>query len=242
MAKEDALETVLRRTICRLGLGQFAGLLASLPSFSPELPGAPSDIEVTWGRFLAKVASASRQQNSPRWDQEGYVNRVASLASQLNSSKDQALRQIVRRPSRLRIGAPELTRIERSVEFEVVLISFEPGEVIPYHDHAGLAGVMLCTSGEVEVRSCELVDQSISRGSLCHLRRTVTTTLSHGLVSTLTARRGSIHQVSALRRSQVLDIFAPPYTRERDMQVHWYQPLREFRLGGKDFLQARVRS
>ena len=107
-------------------------------------------------------------------------------------------------------------RMER-VEFCHLL--FEPGGVIPFHDHWNCNGVMRVLRGEVTTHNYDLLEQGLD-GMV--LQPSVQVWMTAGRMLSLSRNRDNIHQVTAgPEGAHVLDVFTTlgPGARSRYMEV-----------------------
>jgi cysteamine dioxygenase len=176
---------------------------------------------LNWDYFLAGIEKTATMQHQPSWDQEAHVAKIGTLAQRLNLS-DLSLRKVIggyydpHHP-----GKPEFKDLANKASFQITLISFEKGEMIPLHDHPDMTGVICCVTGQVEISSYELLSRH-SSGQFCLIKHVANQALAPGQISTLTTARANVHCVRASSFCQVIDIFSPPYTDERVRRTHWY--------------------
>ena len=93
---------------------------------------------------------------------------------------------------------------------------------IDLHSHPDMTGGILCLAGEIEVESFNLLDEVSDDGKLL-LERVEQKTLTTGLFSTLTANRNTIHGLRARMYTALLDVFTPPYDKDRSDRFRWYE-------------------
>jgi hypothetical protein len=72
------------------------------------------------------------------------------------------------------------------------------------------------------------------------LKSAGTTVLKKGQTASLTSTQRNIHRVEARELSQIIDLFAPPYTRERIKGTKWYKVDEEAFKGRKGVFEAEV--
>jgi len=168
---------------------------------------------LAWEDFLVRL-DALAGELAGDWDQEAYVRRVSALWETLRGRPANA-------PGPpLAAAQPAYRELRRTREYQVVAIRFAPDQSIPAHDHPRMTGVLGCAAGSVEVESFDLAEAPPGGNLL--LRLASRRTLSVGTAASLTARRENIHRLRALSAAEVIDIFTPPYTRERVKGTSWY--------------------
>lgn len=112
-----------------------------------------------------------------------------------------------------------MDELERKLHFQISLISFDPNDLIPPHDHPEMSGVMMCVGGALHIQSFEIQSEHEPK---YFLKRLNDTFLPLKAVSTLTSQRANIHRVEAAGRSQAIDIFTPTYDDWRRAHTRWY--------------------
>ena len=99
-----------------------------------------------------------------------------------------------------------------------------------------MTGVLLCATGKVRVWNYDELEESPEAEHVL-LRQTSDSWLEKGRVSTLTSKVSNIHRLKADALTQLIDIFAPPYNRERIRKSRWFDVDAEPWQGkGRDFL------
>lgn len=218
-----------RREILSLSIGSFLGLAAGLPALAQQARRANAMKGLTplcrclnWDALISNIDAAARIQYQPFWDQARYVRRIEALAKTLDLA-DIAVAQKFHAGHTRTGHLPTIEDLEKRLSFQVSLITFEPGQIIPLHDHPRMTGVMTCATGTVDVRSFHLLTIN-NRGESCTLRDEGLVRMVPGVVSSLTERAHNIHGIRARTFTQIIDIFTPPYDSSR------IQESREFRL------------
>lgn len=205
----------------RVVLQMSAGAILRIPAMAAIYGAAGSRGLLDWDAFVAAVEAAARRGSHDRsWGeekQEKYVEQAARLSKRLNWSDPRLLRLLGTGASR----GSAIESLRKSVAVEFRLIDFEPGQMIPHHDHPSMTGVLVCANGRLRVDSYTEMSEDL-RARRCVLRRSVSRSLYKGDVSTLTSSRDNIHEVAALARSQAIDIFAPPYDELRVSRARHY--------------------
>ncbi len=130
--------------------------------------------------------------------------------------------------------------LEKRRNFHVNLLQFEPGEKILHHDHPGMTGVLLCATGALSTDNYTLLGRRKETGSFL-LKQSASLVLEKGMVSSLTSKEGNIHHVEARVLTQVVDIFAPPYDRQRVAKSSWFNVDAEPFEGRADIFEATIR-
>jgi predicted metal-dependent enzyme (double-stranded beta helix superfamily) len=218
-----------RREIMNLSLASFLGLAAKLPALAEQAHRAaavsglaPFRPHLNWDALIGYIDKAARMQYEAAWDQNQYANRIEAFAKALNLLDTALLERL--NAAHTRAGrVPAIEDLERRLSFQISLITFEPGQVLPLHDHPRMTGVMTCATGIVDVRRFHMLSTD-SRGASCTLRDEGLIRMVPGVVSSLTENAHNIHGLRAQTFSQIIDIFTPPYDSKR------IQESREFRL------------
>ena len=103
-----------------------------------------------------------------------------------------------------------------------------------------MTGVLLCATGKVNVWNYDLMEQKAETDPLL-LHQTARNTLEKGMVSTLTSQERNIHKLKAHQLTQLVDIFAPPYNKERAQNSTWFKVDDEPYQNRKNIYQATKR-
>ena len=240
-----------RHAICLTTKG-----LAALMALSPHLsacrgPGirqvrGPADVHgptppateagsIDWETFLSRIATLAEEQFSPTWNQETHVEEVIALMRMLNL-QDAVFETLYDGYAKAIGTFPEIQAAHAQRNFKVVTLEFKPGDTIPLHNHPDMTGVMLCVGGRVHVEAFDLLERSTAAGK--HLiRRTDALLLEPGDFAALTAQQGNIHTLHAREAAELLDIFTPPYDKERLTRYRQYARSDE-PLEGDDVFEA----
>jgi predicted metal-dependent enzyme (double-stranded beta helix superfamily) len=165
-------------------------------------------------------------------NQKAYVEQVGSLVRRLNVS-DPVILTALANAERHYLLNPEFLQLFAEPAFEVVSIAFDKGQIIPPHNHPDMTGVTGCISGSVWVDSYEPTYSEKPNGPLL-FKQTASRRLTYGSVSTLTAEMANIHCLRAYERTQIIDIFTPPYDADRRQRTKWYR-LKVTKPGGNIF-------
>jgi len=236
-----------RRHFIRPSLPGFLGLGLALPGITAFATRAnacygrvPEDGAINWDAFLTAVEKEAAKQHLDHWDQASYVKQAAALALRLNL-QDPALAEAFEK-TKDGLGNQRLDfyKLEKQQNFEVSLVQFEKGERIAHHDHPGMTGVLLCATGKVNVWNYDLMEQKAETDPLL-LHQTARNTLEKGMVSTLTSQERNIHKLKAHQLTQLVDIFAPPYNKERAQNSTWFKVDDEPYQNRKNIYQATKR-
>ncbi|MBK1834042.1 hypothetical protein [Roseibacillus ishigakijimensis] len=205
-----------------LGLGLVLPQLTALATRANACQGRVGEEQtINWEAFLEAVEKEAAQQHLDRWNEEAYVKAAARLAKRLNLKDAQLTAAFAKAQRGLGNGRVDFEPLEKQRDFHVTLLQFEKEERIPHHDHPEMTGVILCASGEIEVWNYDLLAQESERAVL--LRESEHGHLRKGQVSTLTSKARNIHSLQAKERTQLIDIFAPPYNRDRIEKSNWFE-------------------
>lgn len=239
-----------RREFLSLSLPGFLGVLTALPSLCTFATRAnacegrpPADGAIHWEAFLEAVSQEAAKQHLDAWSQDDYVKSIARLASRLHLEDPVLVKAMEQLTTRLQFGNVDFQYLERRVDFSLCLVQFDEGEVIRPHDHPGMTGMILCASGEIETSNFDPVEFPEITPPADHilLRRVNQTVLGKNNISTLTAKARNIHTLRARKVTQLVDIFTPPYTKERVEQSRWFELSPDPLEGKSDIFQAKVK-
>ena len=217
-----------RRHFIRTSIPGFLGLGLALPSITAIATRAnafegrvPENGAINWNAFLEAVEKETAKQHLDDWNESDYVKKAAALALRLNL-KDPALAKAFKNTEK-GIGNKRIDfyDLEKQRDFQVYLLQFEKNEQIKHHDHPDMTGVILCATGSVDVWNYDLIEKKENKTVL--LAETARATLSKGSVSTLTSKARNIHRLKASELTQLVDIFAPPYNKERARKSQWFK-------------------
>jgi len=236
-----------RRAFIRTSLPGFLGLSMALPGITALASRAracdgrlPEGEPIHWGAFLEAVAKEAARQHLDDWSEPTYVARAAAIARRLNLEDPELARAFEKAKEGIGDGRVDFDRLERREDFQVSLVQFEKGEEISHHDHPGMTGVLLCAAGKVDVWNYDEMEESPEPEHML-LRQAGKARLKKASVSTLTSKERNIHRLKARDLTQLVDIFAPPYNKERIGKSRWFDVDPEPYQGeGKDFL-AKIR-
>lgn len=200
-----------------------------------------------WEAFLEAVAKEAAKQHLDRWNEEEYLKKIARLTSSLYL-EDPVISQAMEKVSaRLKKGWVDFHDLEKNLDFAVCLLQFDVNEVIRPHNHPGMTGMILCASGEIHAQNYDMfktieekeVDGELTGKYLLH--QSLDCTLVKGDVSTLTSQARNIHTLKAKKVTQLIDIFTPPYNKERSEKSCWYELDEAPVAGSKTIYEAHVR-
>lgn len=216
-----------RRHFIRTSIPGFLGLGLALPAITAIATRAnafegriPANGAINWDAFLAAVEKETAKQHLDNWNQDDYVKKAAALALRLNL-KDPALAKAFEKTKKgLGNKRIDFYDLEKQHNFEVNLLQFEKNEQIRHHDHPDMTGVILCATGNIDVWNYDLIEKKEKNKVL--LAETAQATLAKGNVSTLTSKARNIHRLKARSLTQLVDIFAPPYNKERAQKSTWF--------------------
>ncbi|MFC4992272.1 hypothetical protein [Rubritalea tangerina] len=235
-----------RRHFIRTSLPGFLGLSMALPSITALATRAnacqgrlPENGAINWDAFLEAVEKEAAKQHLDHWNQEKYVAQVAALAQRLQLKDPSLAKAFERSKQGLGNQHPDFYKLEKQQNFEVSLVQFEKGEQIKHHDHPDMTGVLLCATGNVDVWNYDLLQHDAADKVL--LKETATSRLEKGMVSTLTSKQRNIHRLQANSLTQLVDVFAPPYNRERIRKSQWFDVDTETYQGRDKIYEASTR-
>ncbi|MGJ8722937.1 MAG: hypothetical protein ACSHYB_00155 [Roseibacillus sp.] len=217
-----------RRHFIKTSIPGFLGLGMALPQLTAFATRAnacqgrlPASGAINWDAFLEGVAKEAAKQHLDDWNEMAYVEEAGKLAKRLNL-KDPVLAEAFKEAQKgIGNGRIDFDRLEKQRDFQVTMLQFEKEESIDHHNHPEMTGVILCASGEIEVWNYDLMGQKAEKESVL-LEETGHEMLKKGKVSTLTSKARNIHNLRAKELTQLVDIFAPPYDKERIEKSTWF--------------------
>ncbi|MGJ8656973.1 MAG: hypothetical protein ACSHX6_11035 [Akkermansiaceae bacterium] len=218
-----------RRHFIKTSIPGFLGISMALPAITAFATRAnafegrlKADGSINWDAFLSAIEVEAGKQHLDSWNEVEYVKQAAAIAARLDL-KDPNLEKAFRMTKERGVGngRVDFSKLEKQVDYHVTLVQFEKGEEILHHDHPEMTGVLLCATGEVEVWNYDLFAEKANKKDVL-LKQTSHAMLAKGKVSTLTSKERNIHRVAAREFTQLVDIFAPPYDKERIQNSNWY--------------------
>ncbi len=240
------MEDFTRREFVKMGMASFLGIALALPAIHAFAKKANAnkgftrtDEPLNWDAFIEQIHLHAKKQLEPKWNQDEYVDRVAQVAQYLDVN-DPYIQDLFGQYKNRNQNFPEFEVMHHERTFQISLIQFEKGEVISHHDHPGMTGVLLCATGQLEVQSYEIVRKKTEEDFFL-IRKVDDALLETGNVSTLTEKTRNIHRVGVHSFAQVIDIFAPPYTGQRNATVKWFDVDPEPYQGKTDVFAAKTR-
>lgn len=217
-----------RRHFIRTSLPGFLGLTMALPGLTALATRAnachgriPEGAPINWDAFLSAVEKEAARQHLDDWDEAAYVKRASRLCARLNLQDDYLKKAFKKAHRGLGNKRVDFEPLEKQRDFHVTLLQFEKNEQILHHDHPDMTGVILCASGEIEAWNYDLLGERPDKKHVL-LKETNHDLLKKSAVSSLTSKERNIHKLKALELTQLVDIFAPPYDRERVQKSSWY--------------------
>ncbi|MEJ6578668.1 MAG: hypothetical protein QNL33_14980 [Akkermansiaceae bacterium] len=217
-----------RRHFIRTSLPGFLGLTLALPGLTALATRAnacngrlPENQPINWDAFLEAVEKESARQHLDDWDEDGYIEKASQLCARLNLKDEHLLKAFKNAHRGLGNKRVDFEPLEKQQDFHVTLLQFEKEEAISHHDHPEMTGVILCASGEIETWNYDLIGEKPDKEHVL-LRETNHDLLKKGNVSTLTSKARNIHKLQAKELTQLIDIFAPPYNKDRIEKSSWY--------------------
>jgi hypothetical protein len=218
-----------RRHFIKTSIPGFLGISMALPAITAFATRAnafegrlKSDGSINWDAFLEAIELEAKKQHLDQWNELEYVKKASAIAARLDL-KDPNLEKAFKSVKEKGVGNKrvDFAPLEKQIDYHVTLVQFEKGEEIMHHDHPEMTGVLLCATGEVEVWNYDLYAEKENKKDVL-LKQTSHAKLIKGQVSTLTSKERNIHRVAARDFTQLVDVFAPPYDKERIANSNWY--------------------
>ena len=206
----------------------FLGLTMALPGLNAIATRANAcngrlakNETINWDAFLEAVEKEASRQHLDDWNETTYVEKAAKLCSQLNLKDEHLLKAFKKAHRGLGNKRVDFEPLEKQRDFHVTLLQFEKGEAIPHHDHPEMTGVILCASGKIETKNYDLLPDKMEKDHVL-LKETSHDFLKKSAVSSLTSKKRNIHWLEAHETTQLVDIFAPPYNKDRIEKSSWF--------------------
>ncbi len=193
---------------------------------------------VSWERFLELCHELSKTQFADRWDQDRYTADTQRLVRRLRLD-DQKIVEYIERYKDLNTDFPEIRSMHYESQFMVSMLEFEPGEEIPLHDHPDMTGVAYCTTGRVVVDHYDRLKETAGNGNPL-LRFARHLDMTAGDTAALTVDKGNIHTLKASRFTRMIDLFTPPYDRDRVTRARYYAKDSSPYLGRNGIFEAET--
>ncbi len=234
-----------RRHFIKTSIPRFLAISMALPAITAFSTRAnahegrlKADGAINWDAFLEAIEQEAKKQHLDQWNELEYVKKAQAIATRLDLTDPHLLEAF---KSVKEIGAGnhrvDFSPLEKQIDYHVTLVQFEKNEEIMHHDHPEMTGVLLCATGEVEVWNYDLYAERENKKDVL-LKQTSHAMLQKGKVSTLTSKERNIHRVAAREFTQLVDVFAPPYDKERTANSIWYEVDTEGFKGKDLFFEA----
>ena len=211
---------ITRRSALKLSGQAFLAVAAATPVAAIGALKKPTEA-VSWERFLELCHHLSEVQFSENWNQQNYCRQVQQLLKKLRVD-DPQVNAIIQRYRNFRHDFPEIRNMHYEQRFMVSMLEFEPGEEIGLHDHPDMTGVTFCTEGRLHVEHFDLLPQRADSGAAL-LRQQQKLVMGRGDSAILTVDRGNIHTLQAEKFTRLIDVFTPPYNRDRSRRSKYYR-------------------
>lgn len=227
---------ITRRKVIQLSGGTLA-VAATLPYTSIL---AENEDSLGWDAFLKTCENLSGAQFEDDCivNQDDYTKKIEALLVRLNLEDDK-IAKFIESYNNYNTYFPEIRTIHRKTEFQVSLLEFEADEKIPLHDHPDMTGVVICTDGEIDVAHYDKLSET-SENDLSLLKKERDLTMTPGMTATLTMNRGNIHELHAKEFTRMIDVFTPPYNRDRSSRARYYWIGEDTYDGRTDTFEAEV--
>lgn len=211
------MSLVSRRSVIKLS----GGALLALSAFPIMKTTMAKEDLVNWEDFLQHCSELSTVQFDTAWDQDEYTLKIEKILQKLHV-QDAHIQGFVEDYQNRNPYFPEIRALHHEAQFEVSLIEFAKDELIPLHDHPDMTGVILCVEGRVKVEHYDKLEET-SDNKRPLLQRERSLVMSNGDSAILTATRGNIHSLHAEKFTRMIDVFTPPYNRDRVMCSRYYK-------------------
>jgi cysteamine dioxygenase len=236
-----------RRDFIRTSLPGFLGLAMALPSITTLATRAnachgriPQDGAIHWDAFLEAIGREAGRQHLDDWSEPHYVEKAAAIMSRLDLDSPVLVKAFENAKAGIGNQRVDFDKLEQQHDFQISFVQFEKNEEIHHHDHPGMTGVLLCATGTIDVWNYDELKPQPGRDTLL-LKQSSLAKLTKSNVSTLTSKDRNIHRLKARSLTQLVDIFAPPYTKERVARSRWFNVDPEPYQGRKNVFEASLR-
>ena len=213
-----------RRLVLKCTVGGFIGLLRDLPAVADVSAqnGGQRPSRINWDQFVGKISELAELRSRGALTSASFVQNAADVGSILNLEDKSLLggssflhnRQVETHSPFM------LAEINRHITFEIMLLSLETGYSIPLHDHPRCSGVSLCIAGRARVVNYDLDDSQ----AIVRLRARAESTIGPSKAGTLTEHEGNIHAITAVKHTQIVDVFCPPLPAVGGFHVYRAEP------------------
>ncbi|MDE0645597.1 MAG: hypothetical protein OXH84_05090 [Gammaproteobacteria bacterium] len=211
------MSLVSRRSVIKLS----GGALLALSAFPIIKKTIAKEDLLSWEDFLQHCAELSNVQFGTDWDQDEYTLKIEKILQKLHV-QDGYIQRFVENYRDRNPYFPEIRALHRESQFEISLIEFAEDELIPLHDHPDMTGVILCVEGRVKVEHFDKLEEA-SDNNRPLLQKERSLVMTNGDSAILTATRGNIHSLHAEKFTRMIDVFTPPYNRDRVMRSRYYK-------------------
>jgi cysteamine dioxygenase len=235
-----------RRDFIRTSLPGFLGLTMALPSITALATRANAcdgriqeDGAINWDAFLEAIGREAGRQHLDDWSEPRYVEKAAAIASRLDLGAPELLKAFEDAKGGIGNQRVDFDKLEMQRDFQISFVQFEKNEEIRHHDHPGMTGVLLCATGTIDVWNYDELEPQPGKETLL-LKQSSLSKLTKTNVSTLTSKDRNIHRLRARSLTQLVDIFAPPYNKERVARSRWFTVDSEPYQGRKGVFEASL--
>lgn len=211
------MSLVSRRSVIKLS----GGALLALSAFPIIKKTMANEDLLSWEDFLKHCAELSTVQFDTDWDQDEYTLKIEKILQKLHV-QDGHIQRFVENYRDRNPYFPEIRALHRESQFEISLIEFAEDELIPLHDHPDMTGVILCVEGRIKVEHFDKLEET-SDNNRPLLQKERSLVMTNGDSAILTATRGNIHSLHAEKFTRMIDVFTPPYNRDRVMRSRYYK-------------------
>jgi hypothetical protein len=217
---------IARRIVLRLGATGLLGLtetIASAANHSLEASGK-NQTRLNWQHFVDRIATLAESRATRVIQSDDFLDSTEFMGAHIDRSDRViagALASMERRQAAVHSHsvitrlAPRKTLVAPIDHFEILLLTLDSGYSIPCHDHPGSSVASICLSGVAQVANYDL--EGAANGPILKMRSH--STIGPSQSATLTEQRGNIHTITAVRTTELIDVFCPPLTAGR---FHWY--------------------
>jgi len=236
-----------RRAFIRTSLPGFLGLTMALPAITALATRAnacngriPEDGAINWDAFLEAINREAGRQHLDDWSEASYVEIAANIVRRLDLDSPELKEAFEQAKGGIGNKRVDFDKLEMQRDFQISFVQFEQGEEIHHHDHPGMTGVLLCATGTIDIWNYDELEQLPGKNTLL-LKQSAVAELTKSNVSTLTSKDRNIHRLKARNLTQLVDIFAPPYNKDRVARSRWFDVDPEPYEGRKDIFEASLR-
>jgi len=231
---------ITRRHALKLSGQAFLALSAAMPFMSCTSAASSAETQtLNWQEFIDRIQVLAETQFKSNWDQQAYTEDISKIIRTLDVNDNKIL-EFTARYKNKNVNFPEISTMHKEQSFMVSFLEFEPGEKIALHDHPDMTGVIHCIQGRINIQNYTLQKERSESGKLL-LKQEASVTMTPGSTGALSSTFGNIHSLQADKLTRMVDVFTPPYNRDRSRRSKWFKKSSAYYQGTQGLFEAEVR-